>query len=202
MNPRWWSGWWTHHTRENTCPHPAHRTARQRSNGSSLSYLPTPVFSVLCHFAMPGESWGPQGCPAQGRTGFGGCRAGGCDKHRPRKRRGSPAPGRAAARVRGDLLPLGASFLFSQLEMPAPVSGGRGIPNGVFLFHHVSPEHRGTRGPNPGQGLAPWLHCRSVWRLGCSDHPWPRLVQGWTPHQYQVGRFDFRGCDILKTLLF
>lgn len=144
--------------------------------------------------------WGSWICPALRRAGFGGCRAGGCDKRRPRKRPGSPAPGRAEAAeaAQGDLLPLGASFLFSQLEILCPGVMGEGNPKLGVLLHHVS-TNRGTKGSNPWQG------CGTTAGLQVCVKAWmqrPSLTRAGHHTHTRLEMFDFRGRYILKTLLF
>lgn len=119
---------------------PAHILLRRHKDNAQMAapWATYPRHSCLSCATLPWQvnPWGSQGCPGLRGAGFGGCRAGGCAKRRPQRCPGSPAPGRAEAAeaAREDLLPLGASFLFSQFEIPCPGVMGEGNPKlGVSL---------------------------------------------------------------------
>lgn len=97
---------------------------------------------------VPARAQRDLGMDAGGIRGW--MRGWGCDKHGPRKLRG---PGTSSCEGSGRFVPLGASsFLFSQLEMRAPLSGGGESRLGVSLAPSSPWADRGARGPGPGQG--------------------------------------------------
>lgn len=180
INPRWWSGWLPHQSRENTCPHPAGRQTELKwqlpeglTHAGPLSPVPGSHAGGMpgLQGCRPGHSgiWGWM------RAGFGdGCGAGAVTNTGPGS---SAAPGRAAARARGDLCLselLPSSFLSSRCE---PRCRGEGSPAWVFLLHHRHPgltEAPGTR-PRAGCGRPAGL-CEGWAAPAVTDHRWPSLT--------------------------
>lgn len=155
---------------------PTSCSERQGSNGSSLSYLPTPLFSVLCHLAITHEPRGSEGRPPARSPGFTGCRAGSGRQTQALEAPSLPSPWTSSRQrqLRGlceicCFSELPSSFLNSRYC--APVAGGRGIPNRVFLLHHVSckqkHEKRAKTTPGPCGTTTGLQVCA---KPGCSDN--------------------------------
>ena len=139
----------THHTREDTCPHPVQKLWRQNSNGSLPSYIPTPLFlSVLCHLAIIHESVRLRRMPTAKETKIYGMQIPRWVTKALEARSLSQLlsartsrQAEAAARVLRDLLLFWASFLFSEDLVPQRHGGGES-QTGCFCCMTLAVTHK------------------------------------------------------------